>query len=78
MLLTRVTLLSLTKKFNHFRIAWDSVDNTKKTLGNLKARLMAEEFELQEREDNNEASTQLLLYLKLGSKKSYCKTFTKV
>lgn len=69
MLLTRI-LSSLPKRFNHFHSAWDSVDDKKKTLENLTARLMAEELRLQEQEDTHETSTALLANFKVGNKGS--------
>ncbi|CAK9814081.1 Retrovirus-related Pol polyprotein from transposon TNT 1-94 [Anthophora plagiata] len=43
MLVTRI-LCTLPKKFSHFHSAWDSVEESKKNLENLTARLMSEEM----------------------------------
>lgn len=47
MLVTRI-LCTLPKRFNHFHSAWDSVEEGKKNLENLTARLMSEEMRTQE------------------------------
>lgn len=58
MLLTRV-LSTLPPKFNHFHSAWDSADDTKKSLENLTARLMSEEMRIQSQNTSEETTVAL-------------------
>lgn len=60
MILTRI-LSILPKKFNHFHSAWDSVEDKKRTLENLTARLMCEEVRAQEQESSEDMAVALLM-----------------
>ncbi|XP_076388791.1 copia protein isoform X7 [Megachile rotundata] len=60
MILTRI-LSILPKKFNHFHSAWDSVEDKKKTLDNLTARLMSEEVRTQEQDSSEDMAVALLM-----------------
>ncbi|KOC58984.1 Copia protein [Habropoda laboriosa] len=60
MILTRI-LSILPKIFNHFHSAWDSVEDKKKTLENLTARLMTEEVRTQEQDGSEDMSVALLM-----------------
>nr|XP_034195352.1 uncharacterized protein LOC117611517 [Osmia lignaria] len=60
MILTRI-LSILPKKFNHFHSAWDSVEDRKKTLENLTARLMTEEVRTQEQDSSGDMAVALLM-----------------
>ncbi|CAK9833143.1 hypothetical protein ANTRET_LOCUS9870 [Anthophora retusa] len=53
MILTRI-LSILPKKFNHFHSAWDSVEDKKKTLENLTARLMTGEVRTLEQDGSED------------------------
>jgi hypothetical protein len=58
MIITRI-LTSLPRKFNHFHSAWDSVDETKKTLDSLTTRLITEESRWKS-DDEKEESVALV------------------
>ena len=55
MVITRV-LSSLPKDYSHFHSAWDSVEQKKKTLENLIARLMSEEQRLPQKEEKKQST----------------------
>ncbi|CAK9813801.1 Retrovirus-related Pol polyprotein from transposon TNT 1-94 [Anthophora plagiata] len=59
-ILTRI-LSILPKKFNHFHSAWDSVEDKKKTLENLTARLMTEEVRTLEQDSSEDMAVALLM-----------------
>ena len=66
MLVTRI-LSTLPKNFNHFHSAWDSVEDRKKNLENLTARLMAEEIRIQGQENIEETTAAFVTKAKSGN-----------
>lgn len=59
MLMSRI-LTSLPQKFNYFHSAWDSVEDSKRTLENLTTRLMSEELRLKSQDDVRDESAALI------------------
>ena len=59
----------LPKKFNHFHSAWESVDDSKKTLINLNTRLLKEELRLQNQEETKDNSNGEALMAKSSFKR---------
>lgn len=66
MLLTRA-LSVLPAKYNHFHSAWDSMDDTKKTMENLTVRLMSEEMRVEEQKNSDETTVALFTKSKSGT-----------
>lgn len=59
MFMNRILSL-LPQKFNHFHSAWDSVEDSKRTVDNLTTRLMSEEMRFAGQEVSYEKSTALV------------------
>ena len=70
MLLTRI-LSILPRIFNHFHSAWDSVEDSKKTLENLIARLMSEEVRIRDQDVSEES---VALFTKTRPNNAYTKS----
>ena len=68
MILVRI-MSFLPKKFNHFDSAWESVEDSKKTLINLNTRLLKEELRLQGQEETRKKSTGEALMSKSSFKR---------
>lgn len=70
MLLSRI-LSILPSKFYHFHSAWDSVDETKKTIDNLTARLMSEEMRMHNHGIADEENIALVTKSKPANSKQF-------